>query len=655
MAIADDFSIALNGDIRWTGTSATYTVLEFHRFLQDNADNASAATADDLINISSDDPSARATDNIITLQGAYNITDTEAEHLYDGSIRQGSGATEDLYGGLVVVGTVGAATTELIIIQNDTVFTNYWGTGLNDVAAEQILLRLCFPVRKAGLDIDGRRIIVQAREQDTTGADTYAEFGVTLGNGNATAAIFTADDINAETSTATLATYDQFGNIEGFQAIDIDPGFSPESYYHQWDRSSGSTPASPTLNDLWEYTKYITRRGTAETIHGRNGSLFRGITHEIDWDGQGANPFVENEYAAWGTTLAWDGSTGDFTVGEKLTFDVAGSNNGPITATLLALQDDGTSGVMVVAVEGTAVITDNDTIDGATSGADALVDGATRLVDHNPPVGGGEGLILADDDQGTTGTMWIQLVKGVAPVDNLPLHGHDRTSWLAANAVEAAVNVTVNSFAPDPEFLGTFTGSAIIGGYGIGMLPAETGASDLFDPLEAGTAQPPDNRTWTLSGVVTGDRILVGPNGTGDFDKAQMLLNANLTGVTTTIVMQSAIPDNTPAAGTIRVVDDLGAERRLTYTSFSGSTFSGVGGDNDFTAPDDATAGNGAYVTYLDLAATGTSESFNYVFSSDSTLRFRVREGTTATPIQTAEGTATFSSGGATVNRISDL
>ena len=49
-------------------------------------------------------------------------------------------------------------------------------------------------------------------------------------------------------------------------------------------RASGATPASPTINDLYEYTKWVVRRGSAETIYGLDQAVavFRGITHEID-------------------------------------------------------------------------------------------------------------------------------------------------------------------------------------------------------------------------------------------------------------------------------------------------------------------------------------------------------------------------------------
>jgi len=176
MAIADDFSIALNGDVRHVANTNQYTVLELHRYLQDNADNASAATADDLINITSNDPSSRATDQIVTLLGTYNIDDATAQFLYGGSIRQGSGATEVLYSGLQVVGAVNIATTEIEVVQNNALLTNYWGSGLN--ASGSILNRILVKSRAAGRDIDARQIRVQAREyvDATSSTDTYAEF-----------------------------------------------------------------------------------------------------------------------------------------------------------------------------------------------------------------------------------------------------------------------------------------------------------------------------------------------------------------------------------------------------------------------------------------------------------------------------------------------
>ena len=58
MAIGLDFTIAQNGDIRYVGTAhgtdtaGYYTVIEFHRWLQDLADDAVAsASSSDFLDI----------------------------------------------------------------------------------------------------------------------------------------------------------------------------------------------------------------------------------------------------------------------------------------------------------------------------------------------------------------------------------------------------------------------------------------------------------------------------------------------------------------------------------------------------------------------------------------------------------------------------
>ena len=75
------------------GTPSYATVIQFHRFLQDRADDAVSA-GDDQLDITDLTPSDRSTDNIITLINGYNIDDASAEQLFDGSIIQGSGGTE---------------------------------------------------------------------------------------------------------------------------------------------------------------------------------------------------------------------------------------------------------------------------------------------------------------------------------------------------------------------------------------------------------------------------------------------------------------------------------------------------------------------------------------------------------------------------------
>ena len=216
MAIADDISVAVGGDIRYTGNGATYyTVLEFKTFLGQLLDDEQAS-GDDLADITTDTIYERSTDQILTLNSPYNIDDTLAEHLYDGSITQADG--DDIYSGLYVVGVV-ASGTEPMIVQDNKILTPYWGTGINADAAENVIMKIMVKTRSGGADINSQKVRVLAREF----GDGYAEFDVTLGLANSTAAIFTANDLNNEKTSATIEGY--FGtivNTEGFQLLNVD-------------------------------------------------------------------------------------------------------------------------------------------------------------------------------------------------------------------------------------------------------------------------------------------------------------------------------------------------------------------------------------------------------------------------------------------------
>jgi hypothetical protein len=519
-----------------------------HRWLEDLADDE-APTGDDLVAIVSDTPSDRSTDNIITLLPPYTIDATAAEHLYDGSITQDNGNT--VYSGLVVVGST-VAGTQIQIVQNNTILPNYWGTGLNADPANNILLRIMVLTRTGGVDIDGKRLRVQAREL----GDTYAEFSLTAGLGNSTAALFTSTDLNNQTSPATIASWTDITATEGYQGLDVNGDSVDEYYYVQWTKGSRS------INDLYERVKWIQRRGTSEVIFGMNGELFRGVTHEIPYDTQDAGTtFQQNEVVTFG--------------------------NG---ATAAVLAD-----------------------------TEAGVDG------------------------GTTGTLYVQLLTGVAPSDNDTIVG-------GTSGTNALVNGTPVSRAISPEAIGTSTGSAIIGAYGVGIAPSDLTASDQLFDLSNNLVIPPNNVTFSVNGLVAGeDRVLVTNDNGGGIDFSQLTLASTLTGGETTITVNEVIPTDTPPSGTIRVFDGT-SYIRVTYTGFSGSSFTGCSG-----TPAAALNAN-VFISYIDKLATATTESFTVVFNSPRTLFIRVRDGG-VTPIKTFQTTGTLgSSGGSTtVIRTSDI
>ena len=89
--------------------------------------------------------SQRTTDNDFTLVPPYNIDDTMAQQLFDGSISQLAG--QELYTALEVIGSVNLGSTELIIAQDEAAITSWWGTGIN--TGTNILLRTLI-IRAAG-------------------------------------------------------------------------------------------------------------------------------------------------------------------------------------------------------------------------------------------------------------------------------------------------------------------------------------------------------------------------------------------------------------------------------------------------------------------------------------------------------------------------
>lgn len=552
-----------NGNIRYIGddhggASPSYaTAIEFHRWLQDFADDASSS-GDDELDITDATPSDRSTDNIITLLGSYNIDDNASEHLYDGSIIQGGG--DAIYDGIV---NFGNASVQIQIHQNGAVLSDDWwnfgGGGLNADAANGISHRFMIPVRTAGSDIDGRRLLGTTR----TFNNTYAEFPINgTSRGNNVLALSDSTDLNNQSTAANVATWTSVTNLtEGYALLDVNNDTTDEAYYSEWDEGAGGeTGRAGTINDIYERLKWLTRDGSVSTIYGLNGELFRGITHEFDVD----TP------------------TGTFNAFEAVSWT------------------------------------------------------------------GGTGQMLAIDSTTAATKMWIQLLTGAVPSDNDVITG-------GTSSATVQLNVTVTERTVATPFVGQSTGSNLIGAYGLGVETGDLGAADTVFDLTNTAITPPNNVTFTVSGLVSGeDRVLVTNDDTGGIDFNQLILNTSLTGAAvTSIVTTVAIPSDTPSSGTIRVELDDGRYRLQSYTSFTGSTFTIP--STDYSGGNSATAPKNIFISYIDKVAAATSEAFTVVYNADRTLFIRVRDGG-GTPIKTFETTGTLGSGGgsSTAIRTSD-
>jgi hypothetical protein len=80
MSIEDDFVLYHWGliDVVINDSEESYSVLEFHRWLQDLIDSPEYMTFPN--------PSTRYTDHLISLENGYTITDPVAKRLRDGAI-----------------------------------------------------------------------------------------------------------------------------------------------------------------------------------------------------------------------------------------------------------------------------------------------------------------------------------------------------------------------------------------------------------------------------------------------------------------------------------------------------------------------------------------------------------------------------------------
>lgn len=551
MAIGDDFEIQNDKDIRYTGTTNNYTVLELHRWLQDRADDASAA-GDDYMDITRDTPSDKSFDTIINLINGFNIDDTAAQHLYGGSIIQSNG--DVIYDGIQVLAPAGM---HLEIIQNGALATNFWTTGLNADATNGISHRFILKVRTGAADIDGRRLLGITREW----GKTFLEFKIngTARGVNVMAFTGWADDLNNATASGTVATWTTITNTTaGYNGIDVNNDTTDEYYYSEWNK------ATYTINQFYERMKYLTRRGETATLYGVQGQLFRGITHEITIDG-GTGTWSAFE------AVSWSGGTGQ----------------------MLAVN--------------------NTTASSATK-------------------------------------MWIQLLTGVVPTDNQTITG-------GTSGATNLVNVTVTERTVSTPMCGASTGSSIIGAYGFGIEALDLSASDKVFDLTNTLRQAPNYVTFTVGGLVSGeDYVLVAPNDGGAIDLNQFTLNGALTGAAvTSVVVNEAIPADTPATGSIRILRANGAYTRHPYSAYNTGTKTFTITSHDFSTNNAANAAN-TYVSYIDKLAAATSEAFTAVYAgSDRSLYIRVRDGG-GTPIKTFETTGTLGAGGgsATAVRTSD-
>lgn len=715
MAIADDFSVAANGDIRYTGSTANYTVIAFHRWLGDLMDDAQAS-GNDILDISDATASERATDNLVTLNSPYNIDATAAEHLYDGSIVQSNG--DEIWDGIVCYAPAGIP---LEVIQNGAKVTNFWSTTYNADAANGISHRFMVKVRTAAADIDGRRLIGQTRDF----GKQYSEFVINgTARGNNVLALASATDLNNQTAAATVATWTGITNTtEGFAQITI--GGTAYDFYSEWNTNQPTR----SINQFYERMKWLTR-GTdgdksASTIYGLNGELFRGPTHEIAVSsGTGTWGTPEHEQITWsggtGRLLAVDNKTGSATtkLWYQLLTGVASTNTQVLTGTTssatatqsgaatsrpLSFPFIGAStgsaiiGAYGVGIEAADLTASDKVFDltntqrtppnnvtftvgpGLVSGEDRVLvaplgyrfawdnEGGTppfqlgETLTFTSPAGTGYLSYLRDD--GTSGWMQIRLLTGDPPADNSTITG-------GTSGATGDVNGTVVP-SEDPRQLRlntTLSAAAETAVVCTASIPTDTPTSgtirvqlnsNIYRVVPFASYA---SATFTLGTASSGAVQIDANEPAGTFTRASgnFLTDGFVEGMRFTTAgfvnggNNAAWTVGTVTATVITVVTKTGM---VTETGSGDETATSNGHDfsTDNATGGAAETGNSIFISYIDKLATSGSESFTGVYSADRNLFVRVRDGG-GTPIKTFETTGTLGSAGgsATPIRTSD-
>lgn len=596
----------------------TYRPLEMHRYLSDLNDDPQFVGNDELSMVDPT-PSAKDTDQIVRLIGGANMTDEVALHMYGGSILQTAGSRGEVkYAGLDFQVTTPLATTRPVLIQFDpttgldALVQDHWSDAWNPDSISGNI-RILRKIREFGVDIDGRRVKGKLLEF----GESYFEGSTTLGDATTSLALFSSGDGNNNTAVGTVAgaPYNSLVLTEGFQTLDYSNGNGPTPFALSIEYGTASSPQA------YERTKYVQRRGTSETLFGRNAQLVTGVNTNFAHDGETA-AMTENEIFAWGTEIVFSGQTTNITLGETVDFSPSGAKG-----RVYYLDDAGATGTLIVGdVEG--VITAADSMSSAGGG-----DGDVDSVVINSSFG--IGLLLAYDDQGAAGNTYYQALAGINPVDNQTMFGRTSNNSIDVDGVVA--QRTINN-----QFVGLYTGTNFQTNFGIGIDISDAILGDLNLNLLGITQGVPDNQVGAVTGVAIGDRVTVYPwdgstldlNGDAVPDFTQMTLDVTLSGGGETAVDVDAIPDNTPASGQLRITTDAGIRRLVSYTSFTGSIFTIP--STDFSG-DNATSANGVMIAYIDKDATATTESYTAIKGAGNTqvtVTVRLGDGVPIVPFK---------------------
>jgi len=496
------------GDIRYTGddhngAAPSYaTVIQFHRWIQDLADDAEY-TGNDELDIIDKTPSDRSTDNIITLKNGFNIDANASEHLFDGSIIQGLiGSTQIIYDGIV---NYGNAQVQVQVLQDGAIVADDWwnynegGTDttsvaaafLTDTGAAWVVNSLVGKVLKN--TTDGSWGLITANTATTITA-TLA--GGTLDTWASGDAYLIGSGLNADAAAGIshrfmIKTHDfavDAGDIDGRRLIGTSRTFGKTYSEFKINGTSRGNNVFALVDslDLNNTTPYATVEGWATIDNTTEGF----VSLDVDINGS-----TEDYYSEWNKDT--------FTINQFYERMKWISRDGSAT-TNYALNGEVFRG-----------ITHEIDVDGGlgTWGSAAANLQAEELT-WGTGVTAGTGYLMAVNNETSSAAtkIWIQLLTGVLPTDNVVITGTTSTATVIAELAGG----TVTERTISTPFVGASTGSALIGSYGLTLELADLLSTDKVFDLTNTQVTPPNNVTFTVFGLVAGeDRVLVTNDATG--------------------------------------------------------------------------------------------------------------------------------------------
>ena len=192
-----------------------------------------------------------------TAINGYTIDDTSHQYMKTGSITEAGGNTLWSNAKLATTGLVSG--TQIYAYQGTSLLTSYWATGTLDILIK---------VKASGSLISSGLVYFFAREYSSLYTYYVADLS---GGGSNTVPLSTSSDSNNQTSVGTVSAYSGITFTVGATTWDVGDGAGAQPYTATLNCNSYS------LAQVYEYTKYLTERGSTATLNGVTGDKYTNL------------------------------------------------------------------------------------------------------------------------------------------------------------------------------------------------------------------------------------------------------------------------------------------------------------------------------------------------------------------------------------------